>query len=655
MKKRTRFKNVAMLCLLSVSLGSAYVSALAHSVSETSIQSEFASAWTQNADIFTVHYLGNGETDQAEASCSTWDTTARQAFDHAVGIWASVIFTPTVPIVIQACWADLPAGQLGYVESGAYPANFPGAPFADTVYPLALANTLAEQDLNPPLPEIHITYNKNYNWSHWYFGTDASQIAGDQYDFISSVLRQITHGLGFHGFMRVSGEKGYQGFGPNNYPSIYDRFSKNGAGQNLISFPNATTALKVQLTSGDVYFDGYSANIANGESPPKLYAPSVWEENTSYIYLDEATFTGTEDALMTPFLEPGEAYREPGPVTLGVLRDLGWEINKNTPPRLGGLPDQELMMNTRVDKAVDLWAYASDVETADDARLEFSITPASPHVSLTKDEVNPNQRYLNLHPASGWAGETTITVRVRDPEGLFDTDTFSLTVTNSPPTLKPFSDPILAPMNIPYTQVLDLRRYAYDAEDLDSSLVFTLTEMSEPDAGVRISDNRFLDVIPTMGFTGTCHLVLEVQDSAHASATTALDVTVTKYNITPTISVSDKRLFINTSRQIDLWDLDWDGEHDYARDPEGGALTIRLENTASIDANAGITLSQDQRYILITPVEDWTGATNVEVSATDPDGLMGTDTFNVEVWTYDPIYIPLIMRDFNSSGEEEGH
>lgn len=58
------------------------------------------------------------------------------------------------------------------------------------------------------------------------------------------------------------------------FPSVYDRFTENGSGQSLLSFPNSSTALGTRLTSNNIFFDGINVRAANGGNPVKLYAPS---------------------------------------------------------------------------------------------------------------------------------------------------------------------------------------------------------------------------------------------------------------------------------------------------------------------------------------------------------------------------------------------
>jgi len=353
--------------------------------------------------------------------CSSWPTAAKAAFDAAASIWGTTLQS-AVPIKVYACWtADLQPGVLG--GSGAYFAqNFPNAPFSNTWYSVSLANALSGSDQNGAEPEMHHVYNMNFDW---YYGTDGNTPA-NQYDFLTTVLHEMGHGLGFAGSMTVDeGGFGYWGWAQDQDPAIYDRFTENGSGQALLGFGNGTIALGDQLTSNNVYFDGPKANAANGSQRPPLYAPSSWVPGSSYSHLGEV-FNNTINALMTYSLSNGESVHDPGPVTKGLLQDLGWQ-EYNTAPSISGIPDQHVPMNIGGSSLIDLWAYTSDDQTPS-GELTYSIdnSPAAgAGVSIA------GNRYIDVDPASGWTGVTEVRVKASDPGGLFDTDTFELKVSLS--------------------------------------------------------------------------------------------------------------------------------------------------------------------------------------------------------------------------------
>jgi subtilisin family serine protease len=96
----------------------------------------------------------------------------------------------------------------------------------------------------------------------------------------------------------------------------------------------------------------------------------------------------------------------------------------NTPPSIAGLPDQTLPMNTSRPQAIDLWAYASDAESADSA-LTYSIDNSpDPDAGVSIQ----NNRYVSIQPTNGWTGQTGVTIKVTDPGSLSDSDALTVTV-----------------------------------------------------------------------------------------------------------------------------------------------------------------------------------------------------------------------------------
>jgi len=275
---------------------------------------------------FSINYISSGTNIFGDA-CTPWPIEAQNAFNYAAGVWATYLQS-SVPITINGCWAtNLSPGVLGHSGSTNFYRNFSGAPVTNTWYAVSLANALSGSDLDPSNPDIEIAYSSTFNW---YFGTDGHPGSG-QYDFVSVVMHEIAHGLGFSGSMNVSSGQGSWG-GGTSYPIAYDRFTENGSGQSLINislFPNPSASLAAQLTSSNLYFDGPHANAANGGSRAKLYAPGTWDSGSSYSHLDEI-YDGTVNALMTYSLNSAEAIHVPGPITMGILTDVGWSTSSCT-------------------------------------------------------------------------------------------------------------------------------------------------------------------------------------------------------------------------------------------------------------------------------------------------------------------------------------
>lgn len=280
---------------------------------------------------FTIRYLNAGEVNSFGDVCIGWPDEAKTAFTYAAQIWGNLVQS-SVPVSINACWANLsPADTLGHGGASKFLRDFNGAPLASTFYPVSLANARAATDLYPAEEKIIIAYNAQQSW---YFGTDGNCPVG-KYDFTSVILHEVCHGLGFLGSWEYQSGQGSWGLaaGAGALPIAYDRFIVNGALEALLNttlFPNPSAALGAQLTGNNIYFYGANAITANGGTAPAIYAPTTWSEGSSANHLGEI-FRSTTNGLMVYSLADGYSIHNPGPVTIGLLKDLGWTAG-GTPP-----------------------------------------------------------------------------------------------------------------------------------------------------------------------------------------------------------------------------------------------------------------------------------------------------------------------------------
>jgi hypothetical protein len=271
---------------------------------------------------FSITYIAAGGADPWGQLCSTFPAEARTVFDAAANVWANILQS-TVPITISACWSGLSSSTtLGYSGGGPLHHDFPGATRASTWFGGALANALSGADLSINNYDMHITYNSNFSW---YYGIDGNP-PSSQHDLFSVVLHEIAHGLNFSGSMQVASGIGSWGYGLSSpLPNIYDTLMRDNAGNVLISaYASGTSALAAVLTAGGIYFHGNNAMVANGGTRVKMYAPATWSSGSSYSHLDYAAFNETANELMVYAISAGEAIHDPGVITRGLFKDLGW-------------------------------------------------------------------------------------------------------------------------------------------------------------------------------------------------------------------------------------------------------------------------------------------------------------------------------------------
>lgn len=376
---------------------------------------------------------------------------ARNAFQYAVDIWASEISSP-IPIHIEANWSNLGSGILGM----AGPTNFVEL-IKDgqrSYYPIALASKLNNMDYSQGFADVQATFNSALPL--WYFGTDGNTPIS-RYDFVSVVLHELGHGLGFIGGFNLSGSSG-NWYRPQ--PFIYDRFTVDGSGNSLIDtslYPNGSSNLGSVLKSDSVYFTGQNAMQAAGGERIKLYAPPIWSEGSSYSHLDELTYyTGSPNALMTPSLDDGEVLHDVGAITRGIFKDMGW-IDGTEQPMISPTPSQTLtpsITRTPIPPGTIFENYLpyipKDVPTS-----QATMTPttesafASPTPSETQETPTPSETQEWESTLTATATKTqmgteepteTATATVETEESPTPSNTAILTVTTPPdgsPTVTP--------------------------------------------------------------------------------------------------------------------------------------------------------------------------------------------------------------------------
>ena len=178
---------------------------------------------------------------------------AQAAFQAAVEIWQTQLGS-SVPLVVDASFTSLGANVLGSAGFTGVSSSFPNIPRAATFFPIPIVNKLAGSDRNGANAEISARFNSGFTW---YYGTDGLTPSG-QVDFISVVLHELGHGLGFIGSASVSA----LGSGSlNSTPYIYDVSVVDGAGVSILdaaAYPNPSPALGALLTSGNVFWNGAS-------------------------------------------------------------------------------------------------------------------------------------------------------------------------------------------------------------------------------------------------------------------------------------------------------------------------------------------------------------------------------------------------------------
>ena len=260
---------------------------------------------------------------------------AIEAFSKAVEIWEEYIQTNSV-IKINAYFEELEGAKGITIPNGII--NFAKAPMVSTWYTSALADAISGHNLQPGFADMDIFINSK---ADWYYGSDRKN-PPFKYEMVSVVMHEIGHGLGIISLADVKYEVGSFSLQTeedllvpisfpmpelDGMPIVFDRFIANQQKKYFVEANNPSVELKEFFTGDNLFFFGENTINSNSGLAPKLESNGEYRKGSSVAHFDENYFEpNDDDALMTPKIGRGEIIKKPGPVTLGVLKDIGWEL-----------------------------------------------------------------------------------------------------------------------------------------------------------------------------------------------------------------------------------------------------------------------------------------------------------------------------------------
>ena len=306
---------------------------------------------------------------------------AKPAVERAADIWSQCIET-VIPVNVMAIWDSLPPNILG--QAGPYEVvhDFDGAQEANRQYPIALANQLAGEDLNPEAPDMVVKIAED---AEWYLALDG-QVPDTLYDLVSVALHEMCHGLGFLGSANHNGNSGFLGF--QGIPCIFDQFVEESDQTSVLDYVSGTVTLGNVLESDALFWGGENGGDALEFGRPRLYAPTNWAPGASFSHLRENSYpNGDVNSLMTPFINTAESIHTPGGISLGMMQDMGWSL----PPVLCNLLDVVTLTQTGCNPLTNTYTQMLQVtyENAPETGnltvngVAFPITGSPQTVSLT--------------------------------------------------------------------------------------------------------------------------------------------------------------------------------------------------------------------------------------------------------------------------------
>jgi len=246
---------------------------------------------------------------------------AQTATLHALNLWSEQM-AGTIPVDINITQVS-GVGWLG--ASYRQPNWFNTA--NNTWYCSALGNQLLGYNFAPSMRDIRLEMNTgDYSWYYSSTGTPS----GSQYDWITVMLHEVCHGLGFYPLVGSNGAYTYTtntgGSQTTAYPGIYDRQLYEGLTGACLTDLSQTQRAQL-VTSNNLYSGSPSSNLlfANDGTRVRMYAPTTWASGSSVSHWDTSVSFPT-------FMK--YAYQNKlhtiNPREIAIMLDMGWTQPTNT-------------------------------------------------------------------------------------------------------------------------------------------------------------------------------------------------------------------------------------------------------------------------------------------------------------------------------------
>jgi hypothetical protein len=261
------------------------------------------------------------------------------AFQYAADLWAARLVS-TIRITIDAAFSSLSctanSGTLGQAGPITASANVGGLPRSNTFYAAAAANALTGSDLAPSFSDIDAEFNAYMGKpgcievAQWYYGLDGAA-TGIEIDFVSVLLHELGHGLGFLTFVNGTTGQKFSGLDDAYMVNLEDH-SRGLAWPNMSDGQRVTSAVDGTQASSDLHWTGTAVNTeaaipgfvagldagVGAGGHVEMYAPNPFEGGSSVSHYAK---TLSPNELMEP------SYTVPThdlELSLRLMEDIGW-------------------------------------------------------------------------------------------------------------------------------------------------------------------------------------------------------------------------------------------------------------------------------------------------------------------------------------------
>jgi hypothetical protein len=267
---------------------------------------------------------------------ATLGAQRKASFEAAANFWgASLTSNVTILVDAQMTPQFCTAGSAILGSAGALNAarDFPNAPRAATWYHIALANKIANVDLDPAGSDVGATFNSAIDnddtclfGTNWYYDVVPGEPLANTISFFDVVLHEIGHGIGFSTFVDLSTGTKLIGF-----DDIYMTFLEDhnlGGGTLWPAMSDGQRALSA-VDGPNTHFTGpavqaivdtgcLTGGVNGGHA--MAYAPNPLQGGSSISHWDTTMDRGGTSEIMEPFAVTGATFL----LSFELLEDIGW-------------------------------------------------------------------------------------------------------------------------------------------------------------------------------------------------------------------------------------------------------------------------------------------------------------------------------------------
>jgi predicted outer membrane repeat protein len=342
-------------------------------------------------------------------------------------------------------------------------------------------------------------------------------------------------------------------------------------------------------------------------------APSINASNGTLTFTTAPNSNGT--ATVSVILSDNGSNTPPN---INVSQPQIFTITVNP---VNDIPTVSDIANRIVNQDASTGAISFTVGDVETSAADLILSVASSNQTLVPDSnisfggADAN-RTATIAPAAGQSGTTTIIITVTDTDGAAASDNFILTV-NAPPTISGIADQTTNEDTATSATSFTIG----DAETLAANLTLSAVSSNPnliPSGNFQFGGagaNRTVIVTPALNQTGDATITITVKDGNDSTAAASFILTVLPVNDNPTISaIGDQFMNADTSKTISFIVGD-------AETPADSLTVSGSSSNQALVADSSIQLggAGANRTIRITPVAGQSGATNINITATDTD------------------------------------